>query len=597
MSFLFPLAFLGSLAVPVIIALYLRLPARRTQEVPSLLLWQRLFDKAPHKKFLGRLRNLFSLLLALVILASVLLALAKPVFFQNFPSSSTVIILDQRARMQAGSTFKDGISLARRIAGEASARGEVAILGISGIPWLISPFSSDAADLRTRLSLLTPTDGGGSLDASLELARRMLKSRDGNKRLLLITDRPVSDFPPEDLLLVGEPRENAAILSLAQRPLPSSPQTREILVKLGNFSSQPRDVEFEILLDDRPIDLQTQRIEPGGQTDFTLVLPAEKLRRGHGLLTAHLAVPDGLAPDNTAYARITGHEALRVLLLTEGNPYLESALRADPGVKMDILTPDQWRTGMGSHFDAVLWDGNLPANTSLQSLGPGNFLFLGQSPFTASDSRAPVTPPLSILETSRFLSYADLARVDFAYIRKMHIPGNLPVRVVAESGGEPLIATLETPDRQRIIATAFDIPGSNFPLRAGFPLFINQCVYWLAHRDKNESSFFRSGEVIAPQEGMEIARLPGGTTASEFTNEPFFLAKNGFYATRSKDATGWIAASTANAEESDLRQASRTASSFLSIAAGAWEPWQWLAAAALILLLAEWALFHRRITE
>ena len=78
MNFLFPAAFfLGSLALPIVV-LYLRRPSRRPLEFSSLLFWQRVLEREPHRKFLGRLRNPLSLILQLVILLLLLLALARP---------------------------------------------------------------------------------------------------------------------------------------------------------------------------------------------------------------------------------------------------------------------------------------------------------------------------------------------------------------------------------------------------------------------------------------------------------------------------------------------------------------------------------------
>jgi hypothetical protein len=60
----------------------------------------------------------------------------------------------------------------------------------------------------------------------------------------------------------------------------------------------------------------------------------------------------------------------------------------------------------------------------------------------------------------------------------------------------------------------------------------------------------------------------------------------------------WLAVNVASAEESDLREAQTSPRSLLAGGApGGLLLWQWIALAALILLVAEWVLHHRRITE
>ena len=62
--------------------------------------------------------------------------------------------------------------------------------------------------------------------------------------------------------------------------------------------------------------------------------------------------------------------------------------------------------------------------------------------------------------------------------------------------------------------------------------------------------------------------------------------------------TRWLAVNTADAAESDLRRShSETSASLLGRSWGALQPWRWLALAALVLLVVEWWLHHRRLTE
>ena len=115
MNFLFPAAFfLGSLAVPIVV-LYLRRPSRRPLEFSSLLFWQRVLEREPHRKFLGRLRNPLSLILQLVILLLLLLALARPQETSSRGPRSTVLVLDMRARMQGPGIFSEALLAADKL--------------------------------------------------------------------------------------------------------------------------------------------------------------------------------------------------------------------------------------------------------------------------------------------------------------------------------------------------------------------------------------------------------------------------------------------------------------------------------------------------
>src|SRR4029077_2884624 len=194
MNFLFPGAFFFSALAVVIVALYLRRPQRRPLEVSTLLFWRRVFEREPHRRFLGRLRNPLSLLLQLLIFLLLLLALARPEEASPRKRRSTVIVLDARARMQAPGVFHNAVLTAQDVVSRLGPKDEVAILAVEGLPQIVSPFSNDARELRRKLALLSPSDAGGSMEETLLLARRLLDAKPGEQRLVVISDRkaPVS---------------------------------------------------------------------------------------------------------------------------------------------------------------------------------------------------------------------------------------------------------------------------------------------------------------------------------------------------------------------------------------------------------------------
>src|SRR4051812_7949516 len=101
MSFLAPWAAWFLAGVPVIVLLYLLKLKRRPVAVSTLMFWQRVLQESRRRALFQRLRHLLSLLLHLLIFLLVLGALAKPTFDRFIAAgSSTVIVLDARARMQ-----------------------------------------------------------------------------------------------------------------------------------------------------------------------------------------------------------------------------------------------------------------------------------------------------------------------------------------------------------------------------------------------------------------------------------------------------------------------------------------------------------------
>ena len=151
--------------------LYLRRPSRRPLEFSSLLFWQRVLEREPHRKFLGRLRNPLSLILQLVILLLLLLALARPQEVSVTRSS-----LDGCSSWICEPGCKRRVSLMRLCWRHRTWSPGLVLMtrwpfsAMEGAPRIVSSFSSDGKELRRKLSSLEPSDAGGNLDEALVLA-------------------------------------------------------------------------------------------------------------------------------------------------------------------------------------------------------------------------------------------------------------------------------------------------------------------------------------------------------------------------------------------------------------------------------------------
>lgn len=638
MSFLFPLGWLFLGLTPIIIALYLRRIRRRDLTVPTLLFWQKALGEQSRRAFLGRLRQWLSLALQLLILLLIILALVRPIS-SGLPGRqhSTVLVIDTRARMQAvepgGETrFAKAVAAARRHAAEARESAPIAILAAGAFPEVVAPFQGDHGQLGTTLNTLRPTDAAGELAPAIALARELLAARPGTHELVVISDG--SDFPeslaPEERLAVGSSRENVAIARFATRPQVASPHTVDLLLSLAHYGSQPAEGSVEIWSEEALLDVKPFQLAPNERrTEIFPALPAkgEQSRR----LSAKLQVKgdDALALDNTAYAVLPAAQPLRVLLVTQGNWFLEKVLPADPGVQFELLSPEAFRPEMSGAFDVVVYDGTGPngpkALADLNTL-KGNALFLKESPFGAGEA---LKEPLITEKDSAhpLLRWVEWGEVTFFKATQLNTPemDGWQFRAPLQSFEHPLILTGEH-GGQRIAAFAFDVGESDLPLRIAFPLLISNTLQWLAHGDAAlPPTSLECGKSLPLKPGETFSLLPDdeatGAAPSAATVPPapqhepskehggiLQPLRNGFYAIRplqppEAEANALIAVNTFSEAESNLSRAPEKAASPLAAPGNVLEPfttrplWHWFALAAFVLLSLEWWLYHRRLTE
>ncbi|RPI28785.1 MAG: VWA domain-containing protein, partial [Chloroflexota bacterium] len=114
MNFLAPAAFILTLLLPVIVALYLLKLRRTEQVVSSVFLWRRMVRDVEANAPWQRLRRNLLMFLQLLFLAALILALAQPFTWMEGASGQAVIlIIDTSASMAATDTPPSRIEAAK----------------------------------------------------------------------------------------------------------------------------------------------------------------------------------------------------------------------------------------------------------------------------------------------------------------------------------------------------------------------------------------------------------------------------------------------------------------------------------------------------
>src|SRR5215218_5307171 len=245
MGFLAPLALLGLLSVPIIVALYMLRLRRARHTVSSTFLWQQLVRDVEANAPWQRLRS--SLLLALQIIVAVVLAVLVARPFMERPAGlarDLVLVVDASASMSATDEFPDRLSAAKRRAIDAMAEvpsdGRVSVVAAAETARVVANEATDRGRITRAIESIEPSTAATDLADALKLAGKLAERANGAE-ILVITDDAGSVVPavaldaPVRVVTVGRERDNQAVAALAVRADPTGLK-RTVFTSIANYS-------------------------------------------------------------------------------------------------------------------------------------------------------------------------------------------------------------------------------------------------------------------------------------------------------------------------------------------------------------------------
>lgn len=625
MSFLTPLfLLLGLLAGPIILLYMLRL-RRQEMRVSSTLLWQKLLRDREANAPWQRLRRNLLLILQLLILAFLVLALARPFIpVSTVVSGNVVVLLDASASMQATDVepnrFAAATEEAARLIRQLGGGDQMTLIQVGQTPQVLAAATTDRTILTTALEQAQVGDAAADWQAAFALAAGAAQGYQ-NARVVILSDGGLpTDLPPlpaEIIYLpIGSSGENLALSALATRETESGIQ---LFASVTNHGLIDREALLTIRVDGTLFDSRRVQITAGNISNVTWQLP-----EGAALIQAELGdlTEDMLPPDNIAWAVHEGGISNRVLLVTEGNLFLEQIYAVLPGVEAFKAAPDSpLLTNSGDEeaepeiFDLYVFDGvALPATLPAADL----FIINPTQPITPTGTESAdlftVTGVFSNTQVTRLvdsplLQFVDWGGVDIRQAKTV-TAGWAQMLITAEGG--PLLLTGER-GGHRIAILTFELRDSDLPLQIAFPILMANLTNWL-----NPGQAFDTPAGLRP--GDPIGITPGATTADvlirkpdgtiweqEVGGEAILFAETdqlGLYQVTLRDPAGEQAAGSfavnlfdpgesAAAPQPTLSLAAQTVGSALENDVSERELWPWLAALAFIILVIEWWVHFR----
>jgi Ca-activated chloride channel homolog len=578
--------------VVVVLALYLLRPPLRRFLVPSSLIWERVLRQSHAGR--DRLRWWLSLLLATLIVAAVIVAIVRP---QVLPTGAggerLVLVLDNSPTMATRTT--DGAS--RWDHAVERARTLIEARGAGARVWLAdsmrriaTPAFEDRDAALERLAQLTVVHGG---TPRVPLPPPDMES--GEAEVVVITDGVRITEVPRSARLesVFDPVENTGITAFELRPLPADPRRVQAFVEVANGGGTPKEVALAVTGLGGSSAGRTFTVAAGAA--HVELLDVSEFESGP--VRASLTVPgDGLAADDTAYAWLPLRRVVRVNLVTEGNPWLEKALRAQPRVLLTVMPPSRY----ADRRDAEAWvfDRYTPRTPPV---APALLFHPARADWLPAPAGELVNPAVGTWDSEHPL-LANISLNDLYIERAQRTSARKDAAdavLIAAANDAPLAWTQDQGTRR--VALEFALDRSNFALHAAFPVFLNNALNWMTAEPTLLKSSLGVLEIpladahVIGADGTElpVRAIPGGGLVE--------MSEPGFYTAvtdkqRLRIAVNVLDRRTTEVNRSPLQSMPTGTDAATPRAAARVDPWLALLLGAIVLLCLEWLGWNRRVT-
>lgn len=636
---------------PLIVMLYFLKLRRLPVTVPSTYLWQRTIEDLHVNSIWQRLRKNLLLLLQLLVVAALILACLRPGFRgAEKLGNRAIFMIDNSCSMQATDVAPTRLATAKNKALEmleSMTGSDVAmVIAFNDRADVKQGFTSDRRQLRAAIESIQATNRTTDLNEALRAASG-LANPGRTSQIEDMADIQVAEAIPANIYILSdggfaapqldlgnlsaeyisvgtETPSNVAILGFTVERNIEKPGKIEAFARLVNFGLEPATVTASLSLNGELVDSTELSLDPGSGDGVTF--PIENATDGQ--LKLELEAVDDFKADNIAYAGLDPPRQLEVVLVTEGNLALETALKTgqaqaiaslrtiDPA---QLASPETTQLAESGNVDLFVYDQCAPVK-----MPESNTLFIGSMPPGERWTSTALQGPLFVIDTNRshpMLQYVDLGTVRIVEGTALSLPpgGTELVRtdagilagVAPREGYQDAVLGMTLSKRGAEGST----PNTDWPIKRSFPVFLFNALEYLGGAVSSAGSkTIKPGQpavlnLATRFNEIEISQPSGKKVALERSGQPQLIYTQtdelGFYEARPAKADRLLQLFTVNLfseQESNIHSAAEIQIGSQAVVAKSTqseivrvEYWRWLLGLALIVLSVEWYLYNRRV--
>ncbi|GFI62367.1 hypothetical protein IMSAG049_01549 [Clostridiales bacterium] len=536
MGFFNIIGLMALVGVPIIIILHMLKRKQKIVHIPSVFLWERASDTSVQSKPWQKLRKSLPLILQLITATALGLAAARPYISVFGTAYNYVIVLDASASMSAEDMGEPRLDHAKKraekLVGSSSALSKITVIAANDKPYVAYGPGTDKTAAIAAINNISQNYGGIDMD-TLEgiLASEAAKTEAG---IYVFTDNE-KDFENIDASLIfsGKDTSNCAI-TLA------SASEGSVLVNVKNYGTEEVEKTVTVFDKNMAIAVSDVTIPAGAQRSIVF----EDVYDGSAEITLTLSPEDILKADDIYYLAVNNSENAKVLLVSDGNTFIENAIRLTTGTEIYKMSVENMESTELSGYDLYIFDGSIPS-----VIPTDGSIFLLNPPVGNEFVETSGTKQLNCYtEGSSDLTSNGTVRFIISEAKEVQRPSWAVTECSAD--GAPLIMRGEN-NGQKICIFTFDIHNSDLPLLKDFPIMIYNLTDWFLPNRAGMSVAANCGGILNIQSSASADRiLVTNPDGEERTVAPPFPAADyadtniaGFYTITTEELDGTVSES------------------------------------------------------
>jgi len=500
LTFATPFGLIGLTAVPLIIILYIMKQKREKVVVSSHILWQKVLRDMQAATPWQKLRK--NLLLFLQLLCAILIVLALSGFALKsgvHTSQPVVIAIDSSLSMSSTDVKPTRLDAAKKDAqkyvGELPPGTPVTVVNLNREPDVLLYASDSVNEIRASIESIEQTKTYTDVRRAEELLLS-LKNRQPDALIVLFSDMPIR-VGKEEVRFSNYKKQsdNVAVVRFTHAFRDDGITAMSILRNQGDNDSE---VSVSLYGDDSFIDSQLVTVPKNGtRTVWWSNVPLS-------VKTLHCVIDteDILDADNHAYDTVYAGKPVKVLLVTNGNYFLEKVFSVIEGIEFTRTLPDELAEYKG--YDLYVLDGVIPDKFPED----GNVVVFNPVPNDHFAVGGWMDTP--VIGPSEHVIFKHLENPGFSVGRTRIIEKPDWAETIIEYNGNPVIfegLIYST----RILVFGFNIYETDLPIRTEFPIMISNILSEYSPASGTRISGIVTGEPV------RFMLQPGTVKASVIT--------------------------------------------------------------------------------